>query len=44
MYFLLISVLYSVTICDNSDLNDFFLHVLSDPSITKKKKEDTDYT
>lgn len=21
-----------------------FLHVLSDPSITKKKKEDTDYT
>lgn len=43
MYFLLFNILNSVNICDNSDLNDV-LHGLSDPSITKKKKEDPDYT
>lgn len=47
MYFLLfilfIQILNSVNICDNSDLNDV-LRGLSDPSITKKKKEDPDYT
>lgn len=47
MYFLLfilfIQILNSVNICDNSDLNDV-LHGMSDPSITKKKKEDPDYT
>lgn len=45
MYFLLFNILNSVTICDNSDLNDV-LHGMSDPSImiTKKKKEDPDYT
>lgn len=43
MYFLLFNILNSVTICDNSDLNDV-LHGLSDTSITKKKKEDPDYT
>lgn len=43
MYFLLFNILNSVNICDNSDLNDV-LHSLSDPSITKKKKEDPDYT
>lgn len=43
LYFLLFNILNSVNICDNSDLNDV-LHGLSDPSITKKKKEDPDYT
>lgn len=43
MYFLQFNILNSVNICDNSDLNDV-LHGLSDPSITKKKKEDPDYT
>lgn len=43
MYFLLFNILNSFTICDNSDLNDV-LYGLSDPSITKKKKDDPDYT
>lgn len=42
MYFLLISVLYSVNICDNSDLNDFFFTCPVWPF--HNEKEDTDYT
>lgn len=43
MYFLLISVLYSVNICDNSDWMIFFTCPVW-PFHYEKEKEDTDYT